>query len=159
MSQKERPRPQGGANFTESEIKAIKRKFLIKYSRTGVMTYSAEEAGTTPKTIRKWLAKDAKFAKKFEEMQEKFVDTLEIVAVQRAIEKSDSLLITLLKANRAEKYRENVKMDADVTERKTVKLVFSRDEVSEDMPNYAHISGNDGGGKHGDAERTEEEES
>lgn len=139
-------RPKGkGGQLTETQIKEMKKKFLIKYSRTGVLTQSAEAAGTTAQQIRRWLAKDEKFLRKFDQMQEKFVDRLEMVAVQRAIDKSDSLLQMLLRANRPQKYRDNVKVDADVNEKKTVKLVFSAEEMGE-MPNYAFPQGGVGDG-------------
>ena len=131
-----RQNPKPVNRLSEKEIKEIKTKFLKVYSRTGVLTYSAERAGSTVVQIRKWLSRDEAFAKKFDQMQEKFVDTLEMVAVQRAMEKSDTLLLALLKANRPKKYRENVKMEADVNEKKTVTLVFSKDEIG-DMPNFA----------------------
>lgn len=138
-------RPRNVNRLSENEIKEIKKKFLIMYSRTGVMTYSAERAGTTSVQIRKWLARDEKFKKKFEAMEEKFVDSLEVVAVQRAVEKSDTLLLALLKANKPQKYRENVKVDADVSEKKTITLVFSQDEIG-DMPNFAKGETPSGGG-------------
>jgi len=141
--------------IAESEKKEIKRRFLIAFSRTGVWSHSCERAGVSAAVIRSWLKKDKKFQKKFDQMQEKFVDTLEMVAVQRAVEKSDTLLLALLKANRPAKYRENVKLDADVKEDKTVKIVFSADEVADMMPNYATGVGVDPG--RGEEGETDEE--
>lgn len=129
-------KPRGKA-IPESEKKEIKKRFLITYSRTGNITASCERAGVAPRLIRDWLSKDPKFKAKFDEMQEKFIDSLEMVAVQRAMDKSDTLLLALLKANRPTKFRDNVKLDADVKQDKTVRLVFSQDELGA-MPNYAH---------------------
>lgn len=141
-----RVRPHGGANYTPEERKEIMVRFLKAYAKSGVMSYSAAQAGTTVATVRKWIKKYPKFGMKVEEMRERFVDDLEMVAIERAREKSDALMALLLKANRPEKYRENVKMDAEVkNQHAPIQLVFSRDEWGDgELPNY--VGGDSGGG-------------
>lgn len=132
--------PQGGGpEYSPEERREIMVRFLRHYAKTGVLSYSADYAGTTVKTIRRWLKNYPKFKEKFEEMQDRFVDSLEMVAIERAREKSDTLMSLLLRANRPEKYRDNIKMDADVkNQHAPIQLVFSRDEWGDDeLPNYA----------------------
>lgn len=146
-------RPRGsGRNYTPEERQEIMIRFLKYYSKTGVMTYSADRAGTTVGTIKLWLEKFPKFAQKVEEMRERFVDDLEMVAIERAKEKSDTLMALLLKANRPEKYRENVKMDVK-NQHTPIQLVFSRDEWGEGpLPNYV------GGATDGDEQEPESDD-
>jgi len=130
-------RPKGSYNYTEAERKETMVRFLKAYAKTGVFTKACDMAIVAPGTVRKWLEKYPKFSKKFEEMRDRFVDSLELVAIERAKEKSDSLLALLLKANRPEKYRENHKIESEVRHA-PVQLVFSRDEWGDDMPNYVN---------------------
>ena len=149
-----RAKPNGtGRNYKPSERRELMAIFLKAYGKTGNFTYSCTKAGVAPITVRRWLDKHEAYADKFREMQDKFVDGLEMIAVERAKEKSDSLMALLLRANRPEKYRDNIKMDADVKGKQTVNLVFSKDEWG-NMPNYATGEGVNGHG--GDSEEEED---
>lgn len=147
----------GGPDYSPEERKNIMVRFLKEYSRSGIMTRSADRAGIPVGTVRKWLKRYPKFQKKFEEMRERFVDQLEMVAIERAIEKSDSLMALLLKANRPEKYKENHRIEGDVNHNHApIQLVFSQDEWG-DMPNYVG-GATDGGAETEEAEDPEQDE-
>jgi len=145
----------GGMTYTSEERKEIMVKFLKAYARSGIMSRSADRAGVPIKTVRRWLEKYPNFKEKFEDMQERFVDDLEMVAIERAKEKSDSLMALLLKANRPEKYKENHKIEGDLRNTHApIQLVFSQDEWG-DMPNY--VGGVSDGGS-SEAEEPEQNE-
>lgn len=82
----------------------IERKFLVEYCRYGSIHKAASSCGVSSNTIKTWLDQDDDFRDNFEKMKDIFVGALETLALERAMEGSDSLLVTLLKANAPEKY-------------------------------------------------------
>ena len=81
-------------------------RFLDLLSKTCNVTLSAKGAGIDRSTAYKYKRKHADFAEKWEDCEAQAVELLEAEAWKRAREKSDLLLIFLLKAHRPEKYRE-----------------------------------------------------
>lgn len=137
------------ADYKPTERKEIMLRFLKSYAKHGIFSRAADRSGVNLHTIRSWQKKYPKFAGRIEEMQDRFVDGLEMIAIERAKEKSDSLMALMLKANRPEKYKENVKLDADVkNQHAPIQLVFSQEEWGA-MPNYVN------GGGDTDGENTE----
>jgi len=120
---------------TKEQRREIQKDFLIELKDCGIISVASRRVGIRPSQMTKWLQRYPQFAEKVDRVFEEFIDGLENVAVQRAIEKSDSLLITLLKANRPEKYHDRTRMDlqADVKGKTegTVNIMFSQEEVGE----------------------------
>lgn len=87
--------------------KGWRKTFLQSLAQTGVISFSAKEAGVGVKTIERHRKKDPRFNAACEEAIEESCDVLEMVARKRAVDHSDTLLIFLLKGNRPEKYRDN----------------------------------------------------
>lgn len=85
--------------------------FLKAYERLGTITHAAKEAGVSRRTVYNWQQADEDFALAMHDCREQVTEDLEREAVRRAKDGSDTLLIFLLKANRPEKYRENVKIE------------------------------------------------
>jgi hypothetical protein len=85
-----------------------RQKFLEHLSTGASVCASARAAGFGRRTAFEWKADDPDFAAEWEEAYESGTESLEEVARARAMEKSDSLLMFLLKARRPEIYRERV---------------------------------------------------
>ena len=85
-----------------------RQKFLEHLSTGASVRASARAAGFGRRTAFEWKADDPDFAAEWEEAYESGTESLEEVARARAMEKSDSLLMFLLKARRPEIYRERV---------------------------------------------------
>src|SRR5690242_2167090 len=110
-----------------------KELFLSEYSKLGVILKAAPAAGIDRKTHYNWLKSDAEYAELFERAKEDYLEKLEAEADRRAVEGtlrpvfhqgeecgqirefSDTLLIFRLKCLAPEKYRENQKIDLNVT--------------------------------------------
>jgi hypothetical protein len=85
-----------------------RQKFLEHLSTGASVRASARAAGFGRRTAFEWKAADPVFAAEWEEAYETGTECLEEVARVRAMEKSDSLLMFLLKARRPHVYRERV---------------------------------------------------
>ena len=83
--------------------KTRQKRFLAAYRECGVIRRAAQVAGINHKNHYAWM-KNPEYAKSFKEADEDAVDALEYIARQRALEKSDTLLIFLLRAKCPEKY-------------------------------------------------------
>jgi hypothetical protein len=77
---------------------------LRKVASGKVIGHACDESGVRRKDHYEWMKKYPKYKELYEEIHEVFVDGLEQVAIDRAKEKSDSLLLALLKAERREKF-------------------------------------------------------
>jgi hypothetical protein len=128
------PKPEG-VKMTKDDKRFARRQFLIELKDCGIPSVASRRVGVSPGTMHKWRKTMPDFNEKVEAVLDEFVDSLECVAVERAREKSDSLLAMLLRANRPEKYHDRTRMDmnANVNEKTqgTVSIVFSQDEVGE----------------------------
>lgn len=107
--------------------------FLESYSTLGVITGAAQSAGVSPDTVQRRRLDDAAFAARFALAHDTAVDKAELRLVEYAqvgvrttrrttrkgelveevevIKPSVTALIVFLKANRPEKYRENVRVE------------------------------------------------
>lgn len=95
--------PQG----TKDEMTAVLRAFV----NLGVIGRACDNAGVPRATHNKWLEQYPIYKKRFEEVREMFVDGLEMIAIERAKEKSDSLLTLMLKSHRREVYGDKSEMN------------------------------------------------
>lgn len=92
------------AHWTKDELKELMRRVLTNYVEVGVIGKACDLAGVRYRDHMNWMERYPTYKEKFEEMRSRFVDGLETVAIQRAKEKSDSLLILMLKSHRREVY-------------------------------------------------------
>ncbi len=115
----------GRGNYAEADYEAMSR-FLAEYSKIGNASKASRIVGIVPTTHKRWLEKEPKFRKLFEEAREEAADYLEFEAWRRAVqgvdkpifhqgvvvttvkEYSDGLLTFLLRGSRPEKYRDRV---------------------------------------------------
>ena len=129
-----------GRRHTELAVAAMKARFLLAYARTGLLNKTCEALEwpasggqhLTVHMVRHWADKDPAFASAVSQARITFAESLEEEAHRRAVigvrrpiyyrgekvdevaEYSDQLLITLLKANLPEKYRERIDLSVDV---------------------------------------------
>lgn len=72
---------------------------------------AARAAGLGRQTVYDWRNADSDFAARWDSAIEEGTDHLEDVAIRRAEESSDTLLIFMLKGRRGEKYADRVKSE------------------------------------------------
>ena len=95
-----------------------KRAFLLFYSKSLQLVKSCQKADIDRQLHYHWLKKDEAYAEAFQLAKQIGIDWLEEQAIQRATDAerpSDTLLIFTLKGALPEKYRDNVKIDTDIT--------------------------------------------
>jgi hypothetical protein len=111
-------------------------RFLTFFRERGLFMRACEASGVSPGTVRNHLNKDPEFKALYEDAKVAVTEHLEAEAWRRATEGvqkpiiggkdrdevvcheqvySDGLLTMLLKGNMPNKYRDNVKVDANVT--------------------------------------------
>lgn len=126
-----------------------KRVFLRLLEDIGTVSKAARGAGVVTSTVYKHRNDDAEFAEAWDEARAMYCDRLEEEAYRRAVEGtekpvffqgvqcgevqeySDTLMVTLLKANRPKKFRERLDMQAEVS-MKTGVLVVPMPRPDED---------------------------
>lgn len=74
-------------------------------------SFAAEAAGGTTKNFKTWRNSDEAFQADYEDAIEAGTDFIEDVAVQRALTKSDPLMMMILKARRPDKYDRGSKLE------------------------------------------------
>ena len=124
------------AHYSKKQLKEAMGKFLKHYAKYNNFTKACDYAVVGRKTVLLWMDKYPKFQDKFDDLHERFMDNLESVAIERAIEKSDALMTVMLKAGRPKKYREQHQVDTNAPS-PSVNIVFSKEEWG-DMPNYVN---------------------
>jgi hypothetical protein len=124
-----------GQTMNKTEAKEARRLFLIELKSCGVISQAARKVGLTPSKISGWRKEFPKFDKRVEKVLDEFVDSLEVIAIERAKDKSDSLLLAMLKAYRPEKFHDRTRSEVNMSLRgdkeSPVKVIFSQDEVGE----------------------------
>lgn len=125
------------AMYPESLFQEIadpdKRAFLAAYAHTGRITRAALSAQVNWRNHYNWLKSDEQYVLSFAEAQRMAGDFFEDEAIRRALEGiqkpvfyrgehvenetvySDTLMIVLLKGAKPDKYRDNVKVETDIT--------------------------------------------
>jgi hypothetical protein len=86
-------------------------KFLAAFQETGLVTEACKAAGIGRTFAYERRAEDASFAAQWADVEEQAVESLEAVAIKRAHDGSDMLLIFLLKARRPDVYRDNHRVE------------------------------------------------
>lgn len=92
----------------------VRKLFLDQIERGYSPSKAAKAAGENLRFFKDWKGDDQNFALDWEDATERGADRLEDVATKRAIRGSDSLLTTLLKARRPEKFREKSGSDVNI---------------------------------------------
>jgi hypothetical protein len=104
-------------------------RFLESLSDGQPVTRAAEEAEIPCRTAYNWRREDEAFARAWDEAWEQGTDRLEAVALERAVNGSDLLLIFLMKGRRPTRYRDNVRHEVDA--RLTVSVEDARAQLEE----------------------------
>lgn len=86
-------------------------KFIELLRKFGVVTYAAEGAGISRTTAYRYRNQSEKFAKQWEDAIAASIHVLEQEARERALSKSDTLLIFLLKSLKPEVYHERYRIE------------------------------------------------
>lgn len=105
----------------------LKKKFLDGIRSSLSVQQACINADINRRTIYHWKKNDPDFAEEWQEAYESGTDLLEDIAVQRAAERSDQLMIFMLRARRPEKYTER----AQIYQYNTHNIVTS-EEMTED---------------------------
>lgn len=101
---------------------------LAAYVELGVIGRAFDQAGVERKYHLIWLKEYPTYKERFEQVRDQFVDGLEIIAIQRAKEKSDSLLTLMLKAHRPEVYGDRSEIKHTMSNQ--IQLVFAEGMLS-----------------------------
>lgn len=111
---------------TKAEVKESMKRILTELVSCGVVGTACLRAGVPISTHKLWLKKYPAYKVRFEEIKERFVDGLEVVAIERAKEKSDALLTLMLKAHRREVYgdRSQLELQANL-DKPPIQIVFA----------------------------------
>lgn len=87
-------------------VRTYKRRriFLDQLAVGSSVSFAAHAAGMTSSQVKAWRRSDPDFAKDWDEAEEEGTDFIEDAATERALKKSDPLMLAILKARRPEKY-------------------------------------------------------
>lgn len=118
-------------NKIPQETKEQMMRVLREFVNLGVIGRAFDNAGVPRGYHKKWLEKYPIYKKRFEEVKEMFVDGLEVVAIQRAKEKSDSLLTLMLKSHRREVYGDKSEIEHKGLKNQ-IQLVFAESMLTEE---------------------------
>lgn len=97
--------------ITTLSVKKRLKHALKIYRETGSVADVCKILHIGRGTLFSYLKKYPKFKEAWDEAREDFIDTLEKEAARRALEKSDTLLIFLLKGYRPYKFKENYSVE------------------------------------------------
>jgi hypothetical protein len=84
-----------------------RKLFLDQLAVGNSVSFAANAAGGTARNFKRWRDEDPEFAKDWEEAEEEGTDFIEDTATERALKKSDPLMLAILKARRPDKYDRN----------------------------------------------------
>src|SRR5262249_4189353 len=104
-----------------------KERFLMLLAEGEPVSRAASAVGVARNTLYGWRKSDAEFSRAWDEAWEQGADLLEAVALERALNGSDLLLIFLLKGRRPHRYRDNVRHEVD--HRVTVSVEDAREQL------------------------------
>lgn len=118
------------SEITIKETKEQMVRVLNEYVKCGVIGIACDLAGVSRNHHTKWLEQYPAYKEMFETMRERFTDGLEVVAIQRAKEKSDSLMQMMLKAHRPEVYGDKGRLELNKDESGKITLLFAEGMLS-----------------------------
>jgi hypothetical protein len=127
-----------------------KRKFLKVLAAGSTVTTAARTAGVGPRTVYDNRNRDKEFAAAWDDALEAGTDVLEEIALKRAAEYSDVLLLALLKARRPDKYTdrqrlEHVRVDLTGAQQELEQLAVRilKDDEEKETKRLTHVPGKD----------------
>jgi hypothetical protein len=88
-----------------------RKAFLDSLAAGDSLSKAARAAGGTTSIFKRWKAEDENFASDWEEALEEGTDFIEDTATDRAMKKSDPLMLAILKARRPEKFDRASKLE------------------------------------------------
>ena len=124
------------------ETKEKMVEVLREFAKIGVIGKACERCGLTRRTHTTWLAEYPEYKERYEDVKETFVDGLEVVAIERAKEKSDSLLAMMLKSHRREVYGDTSNVNLNSNQGK-IQLVFAEGMLTEEEKNLLRGDANE----------------
>lgn len=113
------------------EVKHQMVLVLKEYINTGVISTACGNVGVPLTCHKEWVHQYPKYAERLKEVKDLFVDGLETIAIQRAKEKSDSLMALLLRAHRPEVYGDRSEVNHKINNA-PIQLVFAEGMLSEE---------------------------
>ncbi len=85
-------------------------KYIASHIKcAGVKSRAAADCGISRDTVNSWFAKDEDFRIAVRAAEEQLYETLLAAAMKRAMEKSDNLLMFLLKSHEPERFDDNIR--------------------------------------------------
>ena len=75
----------------------------------GVRSRAAEKAGVPIQTVYRWFQRDKKFLEKIQQAEKQLFEMLIATGIQRALNKSDTLLMFFLKSHEPERFDDNIR--------------------------------------------------
>lgn len=114
------------------KIKDEMTNVLSEYVTLGVIGRAFDNAGVPRNQHLKWLAEYPEYKERFEECKERFVDGLEAVAIERARDKSDSLMSLMLKSHRPEVYGDRSEVKHTGSLGNQIQLIFPEGMLNEE---------------------------
>jgi len=130
--------------------KTFMSRVLQEYVKCGVIGTACDRAGVRRKLHDAWIENYPMYKEKYQEMKEVFIDGLEVTAIERAKEKSDTLLQFLLKANKPDKYGDKSQIEMRGKIAAPITLVFNESMLNENEKKIL------GGGPDGSISTTEQ---
>lgn len=128
-------------------IKAKFQAFFRAYSIVGTVRYAAQVCGLNYKTVNKIIKNNEKLRTRFEQAHDEFCQYLEQTAILRAVEKSDTLLQFILRANNPHKFSERLRLQTLTEEKeKPVTIIFGEMEAGQGdaEPNFLEAADDEG---------------
>lgn len=123
--------------YGKDDLRVKKEKlecFFRAYAICGTVQFACQAVGLNPKVVGKLIRENEYYAARFDEAHDELCQYLEQVALVRAVQKSDTLLMFMLRANNPKKFSERLRLKAEDMEDTTpIQLVFYGDQ---EAPNY-----------------------
>lgn len=113
------------------KVKEDMTAVLRCYVNLGVIGRAFDDAGVPRKYHLQWMSEYPEYKERFEECRDRFVDGLEVTAIDRAKEKSDALLRMMLEAHRSEVYGSKTEITHKGTQGQ-IQLVFAEGMLTDE---------------------------
>lgn len=111
--------------MTDTELKQKMTRVLNEYVKCGVIGVAFDKSGISRKRHQVWLEEYPEYKELFETCRDRFVDGLEVIAIERAKEKSDGLMALMLKSHRREVYGDSSDVRLTQMNSSPIQLVFA----------------------------------
>jgi hypothetical protein len=128
--------------LTVEEVKVLMTRVLQAYARCGVIGIACDEACVKRSMHKAWLQHYPRYKELFDELQDRFVDGIEKVGIEKAKSGSDGMIQFMLKAHRREVYgdKSDVNVKGGVA---PITLIFAEGMLNEeDQKLIEEASGN-----------------